>query len=407
MPGTGCEVRGAMKNQAMTRVVLHRGKERRLLAGHPWVYQGEIQRIEGDPAPGEPAEVRDARGRFVGRGYINRRSQIAVRLLTWQDEPMDEPFLRRRMQAAIDFRRRNVTDAEAYRVIFGEADGLPGLIVDRYGDILVVQFLTAGIEALGKALVGLLLDMLQPRGVYARNDAPARELEGLARTSGFLYGQFDTLVQVSEGGVRFWVDIAQGQKTGLFLDQRENRLRVGPFAEGREVLDAFCYTGGFGLHAAAAGARAVLSLEVSRDAAALAARNAALNGLGEIVRVVEGNAFDGLRSMDREGRRFDLVVLDPPAFTKGKEALEGAMRGYKEINLRAMKLLREAGILITCSCSYHLSPELFREMLVEAAADAHRCFRVIEFRTQAQDHPILLHVRETHYLKVAILEAVP
>jgi len=376
------------------------------MAGHPWIYQGEIQRIEGDPTPGELIDVRDARGRFIGRGYINPRSQIAVRLLTWQDEAIDELFLRRRIQAAIDLRKRCVPDAEAYRIIFGEADLLPGLIVDRYGEILVVQFLTAGIEALGGTLVDLLLDLLRPHGIYARNDAPARELEGLQRTSGFLHGQFDTLLQISEGGTRFWVDIAAGQKTGLFLDQRENRLRLRSFAEGREVLDAFCYTGGFGLHAAAAGAKSVLGVELSKDAAALAVKNAELNGFEQMIRVVEGNAFDELHSMDREGRRFDLIVLDPPAFTKGKEALQNAIRGYKEINLRAMKLLREGGILVTCSCSYHLPVELFREMLVEAAADAHRRFRLIEFRTQAQDHPILLHVRETHYLKCAILEAV-
>ena len=390
----------------MVRVVLHKGRERRPMAGHPWIYQGEIQRIEGEPTPGELIDVRDARGRFIGRGYINPRSQIAVRLLTWQDEAIDELFLRRRIQAAIDLRKRWVADAEAYRVVFGEADQLPGLIVDRYGEILVVQFLTAGIEALGGTLVELLLDLLRPRGIYARNDVPARELEGLQRTRGFLHGQFDTLLQISEGGTRFWVDIAAGQKTGLFLDQRENRLRVRSFAEGREVLDAFCYTGGFGLHAAAAGAKSVLGVELSKDAAALAVKNAELNGFEKMIRVVEGNAFDELRSMDREGRRFDLIVLDPPAFTKGKEALQNAIRGYKEINLRAMKLLREGGILVTCSCSYHLSVELFREMLADAAADARRRFRLIESRTQAQDHPILLGVRETHYLKCGILEVV-
>ena len=284
---------------------------------------------------------------------------------------------------------------------------LPGLVVDRYGEILVVQFLTAGIEVLGDVLVRLLLDCLRPRGIYAKNDVPARELEGLPRTSGFVHGQFDTLLQISEGGMRLWVDIAAGQKTGLFLDQRENRLRFRSFAEGREVLDAFCYTGSFGLHAAAAGAKSVLGVELSKDAAALAVKNAELNGFGGTVRIVEGNAFDEQRSIDREGREFDLIVLDPPAFTKGKEALESAIRGYKEINLRAMKLLRERGILVTCSCSYHLSVELFQQMLMEAAADAHRRFRLIEFRTQAQDHPVLLSVRETHYLKCAILETVP
>ena len=390
----------------MLKITLHKGKERRPLSGHPWIYRGEVQRVEGKPEPGDIVEVRDARDRFVGRGYINPRSQIMVRLLTWADEAIDEAFLRRRVQAAIDLRKRTVTDTDTYRVIFGEADQLPGLIVDRYGEVLVVQFLTAGVQALSGPLVDVLLDLVRPRGIYARNDAPARELEGLDRTGGFLHGQFDTVFQVSEAGVRFWVDVAAGQKTGLFLDQRENRVRVRSLAEGREVLDAFCYTGGFGLHAAVAGARSVLGIEFSKDAAAMAVKNAELNGCAELVQVMQGNAFDELRSMNRQGRSFDLIVLDPPAFTKGKDALQSALRGYKEINLRAMKLLRGAGILITCSCSYHLSAELFREILAEAAADAGRRFRLIEFRTQAQDHPILLHVRETHYLKVAILEVV-
>ena len=389
----------------MVRVTLHRGRELRLLGGHPWIYQRDLQRVEGTPNPGELVEVRDARDRFVGRGYINPHSQIMVRLLTWAEESIDEKFLRRRVQAAIDLRKRWATDVEAYRVIFGEADLLPGLIVDRYGGILVVQFLTAGIEALRGPLVDVLVDLLRPRGIYARNDAPARQLEGLERTSGFLYGEFDTLFQIVEGGVRFWVDVAGGQKTGLFLDQRENRLRFRSLAEGREALDAFCYTGGFGLHAAASGARSVLGIESSKDAAILAMKNAELNGVGDVVQVVEANAFDQLRSMDRERRRFDLIFLDPPAFTKGKEAIESALRGYKEINLRAMKLLREGGTLVTCSCSYHLSAELFREMLAEAAADAHRRFRLVEFRGQARDHPVLLHVRETNYLKCAVLES--
>ncbi len=389
----------------MVRVTLHKGRELRLLAGHPWIYQRDLQRIEGTPKPGELAEVRDARDRFVGRGYINPQSQIMVRLLTWEEEAIDDAFVRRRVQAAIDLRKRWVADVEAYRVIFGEADFLPGLVVDRYGGVLVIQFLTAGIEALQGPLVDVLVDLLRPRGIYARNDAPARQLEGLERTSGILYGEFDTLFQIAEGGVRFWVDIAAGQKTGLFLDQRENRLRLRSLAEGREVLDAFCYSGGFGLHAAASGARSVLGIEFSKDAAVLAMKNVELNGFGDVVQIVEANAFDQLRSMDREGRRFDLIFLDPPAFTKGKEALESALRGYKEINLRAMKLLRERGTLVTCSCSYHLSPELFRDILAEAASDARRRFRVIEFRGQARDHPVLLHVRETNYLKVAVLES--
>jgi 23S rRNA (cytosine1962-C5)-methyltransferase len=388
------------------RVTLRRGSERRALAGHPWIYRGEIERIEGDAAPGAIADVLDARRRFVGRGYINPRSQIAVRLLTRGDEAIDERFLRRRLQDALDLRKRWIGDAEAYRVVHSEADRLPGLIVDRYGEVLVVQFLTAGIEALSGPLVAALMEIVRPRGIYARNDAPARQLEGLDRTGGFLHGQFETLIHISEAGVRFWVDVAAGQKTGLFLDQRDNRVRLRSFAEGREVLDAFCYTGGFGLHALAAGARSVVGIELSPGAAALAGRNAEVNGFGASMHVIEGNAFDVLRSLAREGRGFDLIVLDPPAFTKGKDSIEGAVRGYREINLRAIKLLREGGILVTCSCSYHLPAELFRQVLLEAAADARRVLRLVEFRGQARDHPVLLNVRETEYLKCAILEAV-
>lgn len=396
----------------MIEVQLHRGREKRPLSGHPWIYQGEIEGIKGDPKPGEIARVQDFRGRFIGMGYINPNSQIAVRLLTWQEEALDEAFFRKRILQAIEHRKklaleggkRLVARTTAMRLIYGEGDFLPGLIVDRYGEILVLQILTAGMERMKEILVALLIELLNPQGIYQRNDPPSRLLEGLDQRKGILYGQVEPLVQIEEGGIRFWVDIVAGQKTGFFLDQRENRLAVRGYAEGREVLDGFCYSGGFGLHALTAGATSLIGIDISPEAVALAQKNAELNGLSDRCVFKEVNAFDELRALERAGRRFDLIVLDPPAFTKGKESVASALRGYKEINLRAMKLLREGGILVTCSCSYHLDVETFLGMLQAAALDVKRRLRLLELRYQAKDHPILMGVKETQYLKCAILE---
>lgn len=388
----------------MRKVYLAKGREVRPLGGHPWIYQSDIARIEGEGKPGEVAEVLDARGRFLGRGYLNPGSQIAVRLLTWEDEAVEASLLRRRIVEAVERRRRLVAGTTAWRAVYGEGDRLPGLIVDRYGDLVVIQTLTAGMELFKEALVAILQEVLEPAGIYERNDAPARRLEGLDPRKGFLAGGGETARWIEEGGVAFLVDVATGQKTGFFLDQRENRVAVGALAAGREVLDAFCYSGGFGLHAAKGGARAVLGIDLSAEAVALAARNAERNGVGDRATFQAGNAFDGLRALQRAGRAFDLIVLDPPAFTRSRDAVAGALRGYKEINLRAMKLLRPGGILVTCSCSYHLDQETFLGVLQAAAADAGRRFHLRDYRTQARDHPILLGVRETQYLKCVILE---
>lgn len=390
----------------MVEVRLYKGRERRPLAGHPWIYQGEIERVEGSPHPGEVAVVKDFGGRFIGIGYINPHSQIAVRILTWREEAIDEAFLRRRILQAIEHRKQVVADTDGYRLIYGEADFLPGLIVDRYAEILVLQVLTAGMECLKEAVAAILVELLAPKGIYERSDPPSRALEGLEQRRGLLYGQFDPLVQIEEGGVKFWVDIAQGQKTGFFLDQRENRLALRGYAAGKAVLDGFSYSGGFSLHAALAGAHSAMGIDISSEAVALAKRNAELNGLSERCTFKEANAFDELRALERQGCRFDLIILDPPAFTKGKEAVPGALRGYKEINLRAMKLLREGGILVSCSCSYHLDAGAFLGMLQAAALDTKRRLRLLEFRTQARDHPVLVGVKETQYLKCAILEVV-
>ncbi len=390
----------------MVEVTLLRGRERRPLAGHPWIYRGELERIRGDPQPGEQVRVKDSRGRFVGMGYINPYSQIAVRLLSWEEEAIDEAFLRRRIQKALELRKRVVADTDSFRVIYGEGDLLTGLIVDRYGDLLVLQTLTAGMERLKEAIVQILIELLSPKGIYERNDAPSRLLEGLEVKKGPIYGQFDPVVQIQEGGVKFWVDVAEGQKTGFFLDQRENRLALRGYAAGRELLDGFCYSGGFALNALSAGAASAVGIDLSPAALKLAKRNAEANGLADRCTFKEANAFDELRAYERAGRRFDMVILDPPAFTRGKEAVAGAIRGYKEINLRAMRLLREGGILLTCSCSYHLDAETFLQVLQSAALDARKRLRLLEFRTQARDHPVLMGVKETQYLKCAILEVV-
>jgi 23S rRNA (cytosine1962-C5)-methyltransferase len=278
--------------------------------------------------------------------------------------------------------------------------------VDRYAGLLVVQILTAGMERLRDAILGALRAVVRPQAIYERNDASPRKLEGLELRKGFAWGQGDTTTWIQEGDLTIFVDVAHGQKTGLFLDQRENRQAIRRLAKDRHVLDCFCYSGGFALHAASGGAASVLGIDLSAEAVGWAEQSAERNRLGSRCAFRIANAFDELRAFDREERRFDMVILDPPAFTKGKGALEGALRGYKEINLRAMKLLTPGGILVTCSCSYHVDPPAFLEMLRGAAGDARREFRLVEFRTQAGDHPVLLAARETQYLKCAILEAV-
>jgi 23S rRNA (cytosine1962-C5)-methyltransferase len=381
------------------------GRHRRVAAGHPWVYATEVAGVEGEFAPGDLVRVVDARGRFLGRGYANPASQILVRLLTRDpEEQVDRDFFRRRLTAALEYRRRVAPKAEACRLVFGEADFLPALIVDRFGPYLVLQTLALGIDRFKDLVVDVLVELLQPRGIYERNDVNVRGLEGLELRTGYLYGQFDPLVTFVEHGLRFAADLARGQKTGFFLDQRENRLALKDLAPGARVLDAFCYTGAFALHAALFGAREVVGVDIAPAAVDLAREHAHLNGLADRCRFYAANAFDELRRLAAAGEKFDLVILDPPAFTKSKEALPGAIRGYKEINLRAMKILRPGGFLVTCSCSYHLDEAAFLEVVLAAAADAGRVLRLVELRRQARDHPILPAARETYYLKCAIFQ---
>jgi 23S rRNA (cytosine1962-C5)-methyltransferase len=390
----------------MLTVTLFPGKEKRLNAGHPWLYQSEIARADGDAAPGAIAVVQDHRGRFLGRATLNLKSQLAGRVLSRADEPIDESFMERRIRQALAREGRSADGPEACRVVFGEGDGLPGLIVDRYADLVVIQILTAGMERLRDIVVAVLRRVLEPRAIYERSDTSARKLEGLGSRRGFLWGAGDTGVWIRQGDVTFFVEVAAGQKTGFFLDQRENRQVVKRLARGREVLDCFCYSGGFAVSAGAGGAASVMGIDLSAEALSWAERSAAHNGLDACCTFAVANAFDYLRALGREGRSFGMVILDPPAFTKGRDALPGALRGYNEINLRAMKLLAPGGLLVTCSCSYHVDAPTFLDMLRSAAADAGREFRLLELRTQARDHPILLAAKETQYLKCAILEAV-
>ncbi len=381
------------------------GREARVQAGHPWIYRSEIAHLEGEGEPGAIAHVRDSRGRFLGQAMVNLQSQIAGRLLSHVEDPVDAGFFERRIREALARAGRSVHGPDACRLIYGEADHLPGLIVDRYGDLLVIQLLTAGMERVRETILTALRAATQPRAIYERNDASSRRLEGLELRKGFAWGQGETGLWVREGDLSFFVEVAEGQKTGFFLDQRENRQVVKGLASGREVLDCFCYSGGFALNAATGGGASVIGIDLSAEAITWAERSAERNGLSSRCTFMIANAFDALRAFDREGRRFSMLILDPPAFTKGKEAVAGALRGYKEINLRAMKLLIPGGILVTCSCSYHVDAPTFLEMLRGAAADAHREFQLRELRTQARDHPILLAAKETQYLKCAILEA--
>lgn len=388
-----------------TILALSPGKNRRVLLGHPWIYRGEILRVDGKLAPGDIVDVVDIHGRFIGRGYANPASQIFVRLLTRrQDEEIDRAFFRRRLETAAAYRRLFVRDTTAYRLVNAEADFLPGLIVDRYGDHLVLQTLTLGIDRHKELVADILEELFAPAGIYERNDATVRELEGLPLRIGLLRGRYEGPVTVEENGIRLEIDLAEGQKTGFFLDQRENRAAVRSLVGGARVLDCFCYAGGFAVNAACFGAREVVAVDISGAALALARRNAELNGVADRLVLREGNGFDVLREMVGAGERFDVVILDPPSFTKSKEAVPGALRGYKEINLRGMKLLPPGGYLVSCSCSYHVTEGLFLDVIAQAARDAGRVLRLVELRRQAKDHPMLLASPETYYLKCAILQ---
>jgi 23S rRNA (cytosine1962-C5)-methyltransferase len=445
-------------------VVLRRDRLGRFEAGHPWIFAGEIEKMEGETEPGGLVAVRDHRGRLLGTGYWNPHSQIAVRVVSYGDlERMDEAWFRRRFAWCLEHRARFSGGAASGRLVNAEADFLPGLIVDRFADVLVVQVLTLGMEMARDAWLPALVETFRPRGVYERSDVGVRALEGLPERAGLLWGVCPERVLIEENGLKMEVDIAAGQKTGHFFDQRENRAAIAPLMtgwgarsgivlqerdgsrvpvnrkgkevtfprwDGATVLDAFAHTGGFTLHACKFGAKSVTCLDVSRQAIELARRNVELNGFEDRVEFVVDNAFEYLRRHVRgreerlrradagkpgvkidtskplpaEGRTWDVIILDPPAFAKTKRAVPDAIRGYKDVNLHALKLINEGGYLVTASCSYHVRPELFLDIIREAARDAGKVLRRIEWRGAAKDHPLLLAAEEGDYLKFGIFE---
>jgi 23S rRNA (cytosine1962-C5)-methyltransferase len=391
-------------------VILKRNRAKPVLQRHPWVFSGAIQRIEGEVADGDVVDVRDAGGNWLARGTLNRRSQILVRLLTWrQDEPVDLAFWQRRLERAIAARQALARDpvTTAYRLVHAESDYLPGLIVDRYGEWLVVQFLTLGVERWKELLVDLLASLVDGvRGVYERSDVDVRAKEGLPKRTGPprtgpLWGEEPPeWVEVLENGHRFVVDVRQGHKTGFYLDQRENRARLPAFCDGAEVLDVFAYTGGFGVYAMGGGASQVTLVESSAPALDLARRNLALNGLDRRgAEYVEGDVFSVLRGYRAQGRRFDVAVLDPPKFAHSERDVKRAARAYKDVNLLAFRLLRPGGVLFTCSCSGSVSADLFQKIVFGAAVDAERDAQIVGYLAQGADHPVALTFPQGAYLK--------
>ena len=379
-------------------VTVNRRAEERLRRQHPWIYRSDVTAVEA--SAGDIVQVRSAAGRALGRAFFSDRSEITLRMLSLGDEPLAPDVLRARLAAAIAYRDRLAIDATAYRLVHGEADRLPSLAVDRYGDYLVVQTLSQATDRRLPEITQALVELLHPAGILARNDPRVRLLEGLDQRVEALHGTVPDTIDVREGAVTYQVDPWRGQKTGLFLDQRENREAALRYARGR-LLDAFSYNGGFALTLAPRCAT-VVAVDISEDAVSRIRENAALNGLTN-VEARAMNVFDELRDLERNGARFDTIVLDPPAFAKNKAAVRKALSGYKEINLRALTLLVPGGFLITCSCSYNVGPELFGDVVSAAAADAGAEVSIVETRSQGRDHPILMNVPETHYLKCLIL----
>lgn len=451
-------------------VKLIRSRKKRIERSHPWVYQSEIETVEGNPQPGMLVDVQNAQGKYIATGYYNPASQITVRIVSYEPiEAMDEAFFKERIERCVAHRQRFLPGAKAYRLVYGEADFLPGLIVDRFDDVLVVQIVTLGMDVHREALVAALVDVMQPRGIYERSDVPIREREGLELKTGVLYGDCPRHVQVEENGLIIEVDIVEGQKTGYFFDQRENRASIAPLMtgwgarsgihmgeveaedgtvqslplnakgkpvtfpwwDGATVLECFSHTGSFTLNACKYGAKKVTCLDISEHAIESAKRNVELNGFTDRVEFVVADAFAYLREqvhgleertqrasgessakkVDTSkpmtaggGRTWDVVVLDPPAFAKTRGAVEGAYRGYKDINLHGMKLVNEGGYLVTASCSYHMRPDMFMQSILDAAQDAGKVLRLVEWRPAGKDHPQIAGVDEGHYLKFAIFE---
>lgn len=390
----------------MIKVTLRNKISNRIINGHPWIFANEVKEVEGDPKGGEIVEVYTHDKKFVGKGYINPKSQILVRLLTRQkQDEINEAFFYNRLLEAWNYRKQ-LGYVENCRLIFGEADQIPQLIIDKFNDYLVIQTVALGIDVWKPAIVKALEKIFNPKGIYERNDVPVRELEGLPQQKGYLSAPFDTNIVINENGLKFNVDIANGQKTGYFLDQQDNRRAIRHIVKGADVLGAFCYTGTFEIHAAHYGAKSVLGLDISENACSQATKNAALNGYENICRFDCVNAFDVLKAWGKEGKQFDVVMLDPPSFTKTRENIQKAITGYKEINLRGMKLVKPGGFLVTSSCTNLVQPDLFMEVIGMAAKDARRKLRQVVFQAQSADHPIIPGMENTNYLKFLIVQVI-
>lgn len=394
-----------------TIVTLKKGEGRTLKAGGMWVFDNEIESIMGRFENGSIVTVHDFDGYPMGRGFINQNSKIRIRLMTRNiNQEIDHEFLRDRVRMAWEYRKKTV-DTGSCRVIFGEADFLPGLVIDKFSDVLVVESLALGIDRFKLEIVELLKeelleDGIRIRGVYERSDAKVRLNEGMERVKGFLSEEFDTNVEIIENGVKYLVDVRDGQKTGFFLDQKYNRLAIQKLCKDARVLDCFTHTGSFALNAAIAGAKEVTGVDASELAVEQAAKNAALNGVQDRAKFICRDVFELLPELEKQGEKYDVVILDPPAFTKSRNSVKNAIKGYREINLRAMKLVKDGGFLATCSCSHFMTYELFTETIGQAARNVHKRLRQVEFRTQAPDHPILWAADESYYLKFYIFQVV-
>jgi len=388
----------------MIKVFLKRKILNRIANGHPWIYANEVEKADGVVKPGDVVEVLTSEKKFLGKGYANPKSQIFIRLLTRdRNEEINDLFFLNRIRQCWNYRRK-LGYTENCRLVFGEADSLPQLIIDKFNDYFVVQTLAFGIDVWKPAIVAALNQQFNPKGIFERNDVPVRELEGLPLQKGFLSNPFDTKILIRENGLKFQVDIESGQKTGYFLDQQYNRKTIQHIVKGAEVLGVFMYTGSFEIHAAHYGAKNVLGLDISESAVQQAIRNAELNGVENICQFQTVNAFDVLNKWSKEEKQFDVVMLDPPAFTKSRETIQKAIAGYKEINLRGMKLLKPGGFLVTSSCTNLISPELFLQVISMAAKDAKRKIRQVTFQTQSPDHPVIPAIEATQYLKFLIVE---
>ena len=394
-----------------TIVTLKKGEGRTLKAGGMWVFDNEIESIMGRFENGSIVTVHDFDGYPMGRGFINQNSKIRIRLMTRNvNQEIDHEFLRDRVRMAWEYRKKTV-DTGSCRVIFGEADFLPGLVIDKFSDVLVVESLALGIDRFKLEIVELLKeelleDGIRIRGVYERSDAKVRLNEGMERVKGFLSEEFDTNVEIVENGVKYLVDVRDGQKTGFFLDQKYNRLAIQKLCKDARVLDCFTHTGSFALNAAIAGAKEVTGVDASELAVEQATKNAALNGVQDRAKFICRDVFELLPELEKQGEKYDVVILDPPAFTKSRNSVKNAIKGYREINLRAMKLVKDGGFLATCSCSHFMTYELFTETIGQAARNVHKRLRQVEFRTQAPDHPILWAADESYYLKFYIFQVV-